>query len=119
MFLADKQTSINSSPPECRRYASVNWVDIGSGNGLSPVRRQGITWTNAALLSIRPLVINLCEIWIKIQNFSFMKYAWICCLRNDGHFVHGEMSKGNNIRYVWSWQPIYFYVISDFIFSQL
>ena len=24
-------------------------VNIGSGNGLSPVRRQAITWTNAAL----------------------------------------------------------------------
>ena len=27
-------------------YASVNWVGIGSGNGLSPVRRQAITWTD-------------------------------------------------------------------------
>ena len=24
-------------------YASVKWVTIGSGNGLSPVRRQAIT----------------------------------------------------------------------------
>ena len=30
-------------------------VSIGSGNGLSPVRRQAITWTNADLSSIRPL----------------------------------------------------------------
>ena len=29
--------------------ASVNWVSIGSGNGLSPVRRQAITWANAGL----------------------------------------------------------------------
>ena len=28
---------------------------IGSGYGLSPVRRQAITWTNAELLSIGPL----------------------------------------------------------------
>ena len=27
-------------------YASVNWVSIGSDNGLSPVRRQAITYTN-------------------------------------------------------------------------
>ena len=117
MFLADKQTSINSSPPECRRYVSVNWADIGSGNGLLSVWRQAITWTNAVLLSIGPLVINFSEIWIKIQNFHSWKYAWICRLRNDGHFVHWEMSKGSKIRYVWSWQPIYFFVIGDFIFS--
>ena len=33
-------------------YASVNWVCIGSGNGLSPNRRQAITWTRADLLLI-------------------------------------------------------------------
>ena len=31
-------------------YALVNWVIIGSDNGLSLVRHQAITWTNAALL---------------------------------------------------------------------
>ena len=35
---------INSSPPSVAYiYASVNWVSIGSGNGLSPVWRQAIT----------------------------------------------------------------------------
>ena len=51
----------------------MNWVIIGSGNGLSPVRRQAITWTNADLLSIRPLGTNFSVIRIKIQNFSFTK----------------------------------------------
>ena len=32
----------------------VNWVSIDSDNGLSPDRRQAITWNNAHLLSIRP-----------------------------------------------------------------
>ena len=36
----------------CRIYAAVNWVSIVSGNGLSPIRRQVITWTNAGFLSI-------------------------------------------------------------------
>ena len=27
---------------KCRLYASVNWVSIGSGNGLLPVRHQAI-----------------------------------------------------------------------------
>ena len=32
--------------PQRRIYKSENWVSIGSDNGLPPVRRQGITWTN-------------------------------------------------------------------------
>ena len=32
--------------------ASMNWVSIVSHNGLAPIRRQAITWTNADLLSI-------------------------------------------------------------------
>ena len=42
----------------------MNQASIGLGNGLSPVRRQPIIWTNAGLMSIGPL-------GIKIQNFSF------------------------------------------------
>ena len=37
---------------------------IGSDNGLSPGRRQAITWTNAGLVSIGYLIINICEILI-------------------------------------------------------
>ena len=57
----------------CHIYASVNWVSIGSDNGLSPVWCQAITWTNAVLLSIRLLGTNFSEILIKIQNFTFRK----------------------------------------------
>ena len=53
-------------------YASVNWVRIGSDNGLSPVRRQAITWTNADLLSFGPWGTNFSGIRIEI-HFSFMK----------------------------------------------
>ena len=52
-------------------YASVNWVSIGSGNGLSPLWPQAIFWNNADLLSIGPLGTNLSEIQIKIWSFSF------------------------------------------------
>ena len=48
-------------------------VSISSGNGLSPVRCQAITWTNADLLSIGPLGTNFSEIQIEIENISFMK----------------------------------------------
>ena len=41
---------VNSPPPpQCRIYASVNRVSICSDNGLSPIRRPAITWTNATL----------------------------------------------------------------------
>ena len=56
--------------PKRRIYASVS---IGSGNGLSPVRWQAFTRTNADLLSIRPLVTNFSQIQIEIKNFSLMK----------------------------------------------
>ena len=55
---------LNSSPPSAAYMRQFNWVNIGSGDGLSPVRRQAITWTNAALLSIGPLWTNVSEIWI-------------------------------------------------------
>ena len=51
----------------------MNWVSIGSGNGLSPGRRQAIIWNNAGLLSIGPLGTSFSEIRIEIQNFSFTK----------------------------------------------
>ena len=48
--------------PKCRTYVSVNLVNIGTGKGLSPVRRQDIIWTIADLLSIVPLGTDFIEI---------------------------------------------------------
>ena len=50
---------------------SVNWVSIGSENGLWPIRRQAIIWANVGILLIGPLEKKISEIYIKIQNFSF------------------------------------------------
>ena len=50
-----------------------NLTIIGSDNGLSPGRRQAITWTNAGLLLIGPLGTNFNEIFFGIQTFSFKK----------------------------------------------
>ena len=44
----------------------VNGVSIGSDNGLSPIRRQGVILTSAGLLSIGSLGSNLSE----FSNFS-------------------------------------------------
>ena len=46
---------------------------IGSDNGLSPGRRQAITWTNVGILLIGPLGTNFNEILIEIHTFSFKK----------------------------------------------
>ena len=46
-----------------------NWVIIGPGNGLSPVRCQTITWTIAGLLSIELLGTYFSETWIRIYHF--------------------------------------------------
>ena len=54
---------------------------IGSDNGLSPGRRQGIIWTSAGILLIGPLGTNFSEIAIGIQTFSFKK-------------IHLKMSSG-------------------------
>ena len=44
---------------------------IGSDDGLSPDRRQGIIWTNAGLLLVGPWGTNFSEIFIEILTFSF------------------------------------------------
>ena len=50
-----------------------NLTIIGSDNGLSPGRRQAITWTNAGILLIGPLETNFSEMLIEIHTFSFKK----------------------------------------------
>ena len=48
----------------------MNQVNIGSDNGMTPIWRQAIIWTNAGLLSIGPLGTNLpvSEISIKMKK---------------------------------------------------
>ena len=45
----------------------MNQVGIGSGNVLSAIRRLAVVYTNAGLLSIRPLGTNFSEILVKFQ----------------------------------------------------
>ena len=50
-----------------------NLTIIGSDNGLSPGRRQAITWTNVGILLIGPLGTNFSEVLIGIHTVSFKK----------------------------------------------
>ena len=54
-------------------HASVNRVTIVSDYGLSPIRRQAITWTNAGSLYIGTIGTNFRQILIEIKNFSVKK----------------------------------------------
>ena len=71
---------------------SVNWIIIGSGNGLSPVRRHAITWTNADLLSTGLLGTSFSEIWIGILSFSFKKMHLKMSSAKMAAILSGEMS---------------------------
>ena len=46
---------------------------IGSDNGLSPGRRQAITWTSVGILLVGPLGTNFSKNLIEIYSFSFKK----------------------------------------------
>ena len=52
-------------------YASVDWIIIGSDNGLSLIKHQAIIWTNYDILQIRPKATRFNEILFGIQKFSF------------------------------------------------
>ena len=65
-------TSLTHLPLMPHIYAS-DLSSISSGNGLSHVWCQAITWSHAELLSIGALGTNLSEIPIKIQKFSLVK----------------------------------------------
>ena len=66
----------------------MNWISIGSDNGLSHVRCQSIT--NADLLFIGSLGTNFSKIWIKILWFSFKtgihKMSSVCLIWSFGRY---------------------------------
>ena len=78
--------------PLCHIYASLDWVSIGSVNGLSPVRHIAITWTNADLLSIGSLGTTFSENWIEIPIFIQENAIENVVTQKGGYFVQGEMS---------------------------
>ena len=52
-----------------------NLTIIGSDNGLSPDRRQAITWTNVGILLIGTLGTNFSEMLIEIQYIFIQENA--------------------------------------------
>ena len=65
------------------------WVSISSGNGLSPLRRQAITKTNAGLLSIGLLGTSFSEIELEFYHLHSWKCIWKCRLPKWRPFCSG------------------------------
>ena len=87
-------------------HICVNWAIIGSGNGLSPIRHQAITRTNACLLSIGLLGTNFSKTWIEILPFPFMKMhlnmssdKMAAILPRGDEFIQYLMSQGTWTKY--------------------
>ena len=60
----------------------MTWINIASGNGLSLVRCEEITWTNNDTLSIETFGTDFIEIWINIHKFSIKKIHKISVKKN-------------------------------------
>ena len=111
-WMLDKQTyfcvviAVTAIAPWCHIYASVNRVSIDSDDGLSPIRRQAIIYTNTGLLFIGPLGIIFNEISIKIKNKNFIH-------ENGSENVVCD-SGGNFVRGIWVytiWASADFHVV--------
>ena len=77
---------LNSCPPVphiCVSESGPHW----SGNGLSPVSRQAIIWTNAGILIIRTLRTNFSEILSEKYELN----SYICIQENAFEKVVCEM----------------------------
>ena len=72
-FYEEKNNIFSLIYPGYWIYASVNWVSIGSDNGLAPGRRQAIILTNADIFTIRLQGTYFNEILFEIQIVSFKK----------------------------------------------
>ena len=73
MILRDCVTRLSVQCLYLNNMASGILVNIGSGNGLSPVSRQTIAWTNLNLMWIRPCRTYFNVILFEIDMFSFTK----------------------------------------------
>ena len=81
---------------EWRVYAWVQHNNIGSDNGLSPVRRQAIIWNNAAILPIRPEGTYFSEILPKIKKVFIHGNAIEKCLFWGSISVDCELQNGRH-----------------------
>ena len=92
--------SVNSFPPSAAYMRQ--WTGSAfSDNGLSPVRRQAITWTITGLLPTGFLGTNFSENRFGILSFSFKKmhlklsFAKVAAILSRGRWVKHILKFGN------------------------
>ena len=56
--------------------ASVNWLTIGSDNGLLPVWYQSITWVNVDFLAVVACTNIFCVLWMKKKVCKMLPILW-------------------------------------------
>ena len=83
-------------------------VNIGSGNGLSPVRHQAITWTNVDLFTIEHFGANLVRNVLTITSKSLLSMHGNCWVKTIELFCQEEAFENgvclsNIILYQWVW----------------
>ena len=86
--------------------ASVNWVIIGSDYGLYPVQHQAISWTNADISQVEPLVTKFNELLIEIQIFLIRELFLQTSSAKSWQFCYGRQrinSSHPSAAYVRQW----------------
>ena len=86
LFMPQCVNSLSTRGRYMHRWIRPSLVQIF---GLSPVRIQAITWTNAGILSIGAFGTNFSESLIEIKHFHFKNCIWKCRLRQWGPFCLG------------------------------
>ena len=97
----------NSSPTSGLIFVWVNWVSIGSDNGLSPIRHQVIIQSNAGLMSIGPHQHISMKFQSQYKIFKWRKCIWKYCIWNRYrwvrltmifHWTYEQVGKGTAIK---------------------
>ena len=120
---------ITSSPIKayCRIYASMNRVNVGSDNGLTPIRRQTTIQTNTGLLSIGPLGTQFSNNSNQNRTLFILEKALenvVCKTANCGHFLQwyvdwkGYQHFARHIRGCWLFSYACIYML-NFRYSEI
>ena len=116
-------TFVRALPPLLTHWGRVTHIcvskltTIGSDNGLSPVRRQAIIWTNAGIVLIRTLGTNFSEMLSEIHTFLFKTiHFWIVVWKKAAILSRPQCVRMRFwCRYVFvvvRYQSIYSYILS-------
>ena len=94
LYIYNRSTpDLNPPPPPS---AAVNQVSIGWNNGLSPIRRGAIIWTNSVLLSRSKLQWNCVQNTLFIlENASESIVCEITAILSTGRWVDKEDALNN------------------------